>query len=201
MPSNKIYKIANEIAPDRASQGDQMDMKINAIIKYLDSASSSSTGLSTPITNTIVETPFDKTLVIPAFTLTPGRTLNVKALFQTTTAAAASTFRIRLKYTPAGGAAVTWADLAGLDPADGAINAYMLDMSAIVKGTGAFMASTGGKVWDYTAGAATIIDPTVGTANMALNATLANTLSLTIEWSAADVANIITLHTFTYTIN
>ena len=167
MPSNKIYKIANEIAPDRGAQGDQYDMKINAIIRYLDNAAAATVGLSTPIANTNTETAFDKTLVIPAGTLAPGSTLNVKALFQTTTAAAGHTFRVRLKYTPAGGAAVTWVDQAGIDPADATVNAYLLDIDAIVKGTGAFLASMGGRLWDYS-GTATVIDPTTNTANMPL---------------------------------
>lgn len=202
MPSNKIYKIANEIAPDRAAQGDQYDMKIDAIIKYLDSASEMTTGISTAVTNTVAATVFDKTIVIPKNTLLPGNNIKIKALLQTTKAVATHTFTLALKLTPAGGAAVTLATKAAIDPADGAVvNAYTLDVPVLVRGSGVFMAVLPGTLWDFSAATSIAVNPADASfASLALDPTVDNTLSLTVTWSAANIGDSVELHNIGYSI-
>lgn len=202
MPSNKIYKIANEIAPDRAAQGDHYDMKIDAIIKYLDGASTSTTGLSTPIANTTTTTTFDKTLTIPANVLSAGKTLTVKASFQTTSTNAGDKFTMQLLYNNPGVAAAAWETITAIDPADGVVvNPYLLTIKGLLQGTGStYMTSLGGDLWDYNAAATTIVPPTVAQANLAIDTSLPITLGLNVTWTAANVANIVTLYNFSYNV-
>lgn len=202
--ANSIYRVPNEIAPDRAAQGDHYDMKINAIIKALEGATAGSTGgPSTPITDTVTETPFDRTVTVPAGTLRNGKTWRIRALIQTTKAVAGHTFTLKAKYTPAGGAAVTFLTQAAIDPVDGvATNAYILEAELLVVGTNSnFLNSLGGKLTDVTGGTNTMIAPTGSELNMALDSTKNNVVSITVTWSNADAGNSIELHALTSTVS
>lgn len=191
---SNIYKLDNYLAPDRATEGDHYDMKIDAIINGLEGRSSSISAQSSTITGTNTKTYFDKILTIPPGALTAGKSITVKALLTVTSPMLATNLTVDLDiFAPT---AINLYTTGAFDPADGTTK-YMLEWKGLVSEKN-LLQQTGDRWYNITTGVATAIPPSFY--DVAFNEDSSTPIKLAATWAAND-ANEVFVVQFSYTIN
>lgn len=153
------------------------------------------TGVSTPIANTTAETIFDRTFTIPAQTLTVGKLVRLRAAGNLDSAGAHTlTARVRLGNTLVGATGpISSSALAGVK--------WMMDFELQITAIGTAGAVVGIGRMQYLLTTATATGSfflgTAGFSDVALDTTIPNDLTISMQWSVANPGNTIDLRYLT----
>jgi|JI9StandDraft_1071089.scaffolds.fasta_scaffold04260_6 hypothetical protein len=160
-------------------------------------------GASAPVSNTVTETAFNQSVSIPAGRLyQAGTRLKVKARVTAASAAANDTLQIRARLDSATGALIGASPAVDVTNAGGDIGILDLDITIRSVGpTGVFQSvGTGGICPGQAVATGGNLQTTGAAAAVTFDTTIAHTVVITAQWSAANVANSCVLEILTVEI-